>query len=182
MGNSRHIGGETRKGENLIRRKNGNYFYHFGETKGQRGIGFYVKGNIWDKIGEIESINERIELLKIDYGKKMKVAIIQVYVLTLQASDTEKDLFFDALADTIIVVEQEYYTIVMGDFNAKTGKQNSNSTKHEAIEQNALEVTNVNGERVVQLANTCRLKIAGTFFSRKKSTENGHGSVTLRTK
>ena len=32
---------ETRReGEKLIKRKNGNYFYYFGKTKGYRGTGF----------------------------------------------------------------------------------------------------------------------------------------------
>lgn len=32
-----------RKGEGLIQRKSGNYFYYFGETKGQKGVGFLIK-------------------------------------------------------------------------------------------------------------------------------------------
>lgn len=34
-----------REEERLIKRKNGNYFYYFGETKGHREIGFYINKN-----------------------------------------------------------------------------------------------------------------------------------------
>jgi len=44
-----------RKGESLTRRRNGNYF---GQTKGYRGIGFYVKKEIYDNVYEIKSVNE----------------------------------------------------------------------------------------------------------------------------
>lgn len=38
---------ETRReGERLVKRKNGNYFYLYGEKKGYRGTGFYVRGKI----------------------------------------------------------------------------------------------------------------------------------------
>jgi len=46
-----------RAGENLIKR-NGNYFYYFGETKGQKGIGFYSSDETWKKVYEIKGANE----------------------------------------------------------------------------------------------------------------------------
>ena len=89
---------EVRKeGENLVKRKNGNYFYYFGETKGQKGIGFYVRGDIWNKVYEIKGINERIGLIKIDYGMKWKMTIIQVYAPILDANESDKDCFYDTL-------------------------------------------------------------------------------------
>ena len=46
---------EVRKeGEWLIRRKNRNYLYYYGETKGQKGVGFYIRGEIWEKVEEIK--------------------------------------------------------------------------------------------------------------------------------
>ena len=59
-----------RAGENHAKRKNDDYFYHFGETKGQNRIGFCVRGDIWNEVYEIKRINEGIGLIKTDYGMK----------------------------------------------------------------------------------------------------------------
>jgi exonuclease III len=155
-----------RIGENLIKRKNGNYFYYFGETKGYRGVGFYINAKIWNKVYEIKSVNERICTLKIDYSKRIKMTIIQVYAPTLEARETEKDQFYESLINTINE-EREYYTIVMGDFNGKIGKQRENSSKQDCVGPYALEATNNNGKRMIELALAGRLKIAGTFFKKK---------------
>lgn len=155
-----------REGENLVRRKNGNYFYYFGETKGQKGIGFYIRGDIWNRVCEIKGINERMGLIKLEFGKKWKIAIIQVYAPILDSEDSAKDKFYEELTNTIRE-EQEYYTIVMGDFNAKVEGGNSNTVRNMTIGPYALKETNENGRRVVELAYTCDLKIANTFFKKK---------------
>lgn len=54
-----------REGESLVKRKNGNYMYYYGETKGYRGVGFYVKGELEKDIIEIKSVSERVGVLKI---------------------------------------------------------------------------------------------------------------------
>ena len=52
-----------------------------------------------------------------------------VYAPILDAEDSVKDKFYEELTNTIRE-EQEYYTIVMGDFNAKIGGGNSNTERN----------------------------------------------------
>ena len=59
-----------RYGENLIRRKNGNWFYYIGETRGYRGVGFYIHKRT-DKIIEVKGVNERLAVLKLELQKEM---------------------------------------------------------------------------------------------------------------
>lgn len=155
-----------REGENLVRRKNGNYFHYFGETKGQKGIGFYIKETTWKRVYEIKGINERIGVIKLEFGKKWKITIIQVYAPILDSGESLKEKFYEELTNTIRD-EQGYYTIVMGDFNAKIGAENLNTEKNMTIGPYTLGEMNENGKRVVELAYACNLKIANTFFKKK---------------
>ncbi len=54
-----------RKGETILKRKNGNILAYFGETICYKGAGFYICNNISDRILEIKRISERIAVLKI---------------------------------------------------------------------------------------------------------------------
>ena len=67
-----------REGENLIRRRNGNFFYYYGETKGYRGIGFYVKEDLGKDIIEVKGITERVGILKIKIDGELVLTVLQV--------------------------------------------------------------------------------------------------------
>ncbi len=54
------LGKVRRKREKLMTKKNGNYWYYFGESKGYRGIGFYTKAYWKNKIIEMKGITERV--------------------------------------------------------------------------------------------------------------------------
>lgn len=83
---------ETRReGERLTRRLNGNIWHFFGETKGFRGVGFYINKNIADEIIEIKAYNERIAVAKIKISENINLAIFQVYSPTL-GSDSKTPL------------------------------------------------------------------------------------------
>lgn len=53
-----------REGERVVRRYNGNLWFYFGESKGFRGVGFYVNKRIVDRVIEFRGINERVAMLK----------------------------------------------------------------------------------------------------------------------
>ncbi len=109
-------------GEKLIRKKNGDYFYCFGETKGYRGVGFLIKSNITNQILEIKEISERMRLLKIKINSNIKLLIVQVYAAHSGAEEQEVQNFFTDLGN-ILEKEKDYYTVVMGHLNAKVGKK-----------------------------------------------------------
>lgn len=70
---------ETRiSGEKLVRKKNGNLFYFYGETKGYRGVGFFVKQKLTKDIIVIRGVSERICYLKLKVQKNVNLLIIQV--------------------------------------------------------------------------------------------------------
>ena len=55
------------------------------------------------------------------------LSIIQVYAPTNQAEKNEKEQFYQIQSDTY-KNDREYYTVVLGDFNAKVGNENVNDT------------------------------------------------------
>lgn len=83
-----------KKGEGLFRRKNGNHFYYFGETKGYKGVGFIVNETEWDKISEIKGINEQIWVLKTGLRQTINLALVQVYAPTSEANNGEIEDFY----------------------------------------------------------------------------------------
>ena len=102
-----------RKGKRLVQRKNGNYLYYFGETSGQKGVGFYINGRMWGNVEEIKGVTERICLMRLRVEKKVKTVIIQVYTPTAAAEDEEKEEFYQKVQE-VVHQEKEYYTVVMG--------------------------------------------------------------------
>ncbi len=83
-----------RQGEKLLTRQNGNYWYYFGETIGYRGIEFYVKSYLKNRVLEIKGINERLGYLKIRViNKGVNFSIIQVYEPTVEAEEEEVENF-----------------------------------------------------------------------------------------
>lgn len=151
-----------RKGNELIQRKNGNYLYYSGETKGYKGVGFYINARIWKKIKEIKQVNERICVLKLEIERKILATIIQVYAPILDAEAKEKREFYEVLQETV-ERERENYTIVMGDWNGIVGKSEETSN----IGRHGLGKRNENGERMIEFAQRNNLKIAGTFWRKR---------------
>lgn len=86
-----------KEGEGLIKRKNGNYLYYYGETKGQKEVGFYIRNEIWRKITESKKISERTCLLKMEIDENRELLIVQVYAPTLEAEEEELDKFYTTL-------------------------------------------------------------------------------------
>ena len=153
-----------------------------GETKGYRGVGFYIKKRMWKYVYEIRGVNERICLAKLELENKVKMVIIQVYAPILDAEDEEKTQFYESLCN-VINEEREYYTVVMGDFNGKVGKGRRNTSAQTIIGRYAAsDTTNDNGKRMLELASACNLKVAGTYFKKKYSRKWTWSSPDKRTK
>lgn len=160
---------ETRiAGEKMMKLSNGSYYFHYGESKGLRGTGFYIHESITDKVYVVKGISERISLVKLTIGKSTRLTIIQIYAPTMKAEVEEKEEFYELLQDTF-EKEREYYNIIMGDFNAKiqAGSKHSFSIgKYSTGEE-----TNSNGELLINIAERNNLKIANTYYQKRKSNK-----------
>lgn len=73
---------ETRReGKNLLRKKNGNYLFHFWQQKASVER-FYIQKARTDMVMEVKGISESINTLKIEINSKTKILTIQTYAPT----------------------------------------------------------------------------------------------------
>ena len=98
--------------------------------------------------------------------KKIKMNVIQCYAPTNDSDEENKDQFYNRLQTIIDKCPVKDVNILMGDFNAKIGKDNTGY--EEVMGKHGLGEINENGER---FADTCALNkivIGGSIFPHKR--------------
>lgn len=152
---------ETRQmGENVIKNKNGDIWYKYGETKGHRAVGFLVGRKLTKRLIEFKGINERIALAKFKINKKAKHVILQIYAPTMAAAKDEVKQFYQTLNEHYIR-EQERVSLVMEDFNSKIGNEQEICGYTGPFRKG---VSNRNGHKLGKFCMNQNLKIANSFL------------------
>jgi endonuclease/exonuclease/phosphatase family metal-dependent hydrolase len=103
------------------------YFLLYTEPKrrtGLYGTGFIVQKRIRKSILEFEAVSERICKLRIR-GKFRNISIISAHAPTEDKAEDEKEEFYELLQQTCWKIQKYDMLILMGNFNAKMGKENS---------------------------------------------------------
>jgi exonuclease III len=110
-------------GNGVIKKKDFSFYYSgTKEELGQAGTGFILMGkSINNGIG-FEAINERICKIRMK-GKFNNVTLINMYALTEDKADSEKENFYEELQVLIDQIPKSDTILVMGDANAKLGKE-----------------------------------------------------------
>ncbi|XP_063427083.1 craniofacial development protein 2-like [Mytilus trossulus] len=88
------------------------------------------------------------------YSKYEKLTVIQTYAPTNDAKEEEKEEFYQQLQDNVSSCNKNDMLIVMGDLNAKVGKDNSNL--QEVLGKHGCGTINENGEL---LCNFCQINV-----------------------
>ena len=94
-------------------------------VKRESGVGFAMKSSIADKIEHPEGISDRIMRLRVPLTSGRFLSMISVYSPTLKASAEDLNSFYNALSETVNSVPKEDKLIILGDFNARVGADNS---------------------------------------------------------
>ena len=77
-----------------------------------------------------EAVSPRIVAAKFATNqKKIKVSITQCYTPTNDAEENKKEEFYSALQDLLNKERRKDITIIMGDFNAMIGSDNTSYEK-----------------------------------------------------
>ena len=114
-----------------------------------------------------EPVNSRIITAKFTTKKKnIKLNIIQCYAPTNDAEEEKKDDFYEQLQSVIGKSKGKDMTIVMGDFNAKIGADNTGYEK--IMGTHGLGQMNENGERFADWCSSNQLVIGGSIFPHKR--------------
>jgi exonuclease III len=137
---------------------------------GQLGTGFMITSSMRNSLLEFEAVNDRMCRIRIK-GRYRNIAIISTHAPTEQKKEYEKEEFYDRLEEICSNVQKYDITIIMGDFNAKIGKEKllakvaGKCTIHNE--------TNENGQLLAQFAVRNKLFIKSTSFQH----ENSHGNM-----
>jgi len=88
------------------------------------GVGFMLSPETTKALMEWEPVNARL-ITAIFYGTATSIAIVQGYAPTNDAEPEEKVGFYDTLQSTIDKIPKKDLVIIMVDFNAKIGGDNT---------------------------------------------------------
>nr|KAG5686923.1 hypothetical protein BaRGS_020732 [Batillaria attramentaria] len=114
-----------------------------------------------------EPVNSRIITAKFITKKKdIKLNIIQCYAPTMMRKRRKKDDFYQQLQTVIDRGGAKDMTILMGDFNAKIGSDNTGYEN--TMGTHGLGQMNENGERFADFCALNQLVIGGSIFPHKR--------------
>jgi exonuclease III len=158
---------EIRWSENGVIKKKDFSLYYSGtkEQLGQAGTGFILMGRIMNNVIGFEAINERICNIRIK-GKYNNVSLVNMYAPTEDKAGTESENFYEELQSVIDQIPKSDTILVLGDANAKLGKEdiykevNGKYTLHE--------LSNRNGEMLLEFAIGNNLLVRVPNFNTRK--------------
>lgn len=148
--------------------KNGNLLLYSGmpseDDRHMRGVGIYIRKIFAKSLLSWKAISERIIIARFK-SKYKNMTLVQCYAPTEDSDITYKENFYSQLDGTLLEVPKTDVVILMGDFNAQLGPDNTN---YETIMgRNAAGRRTENGELMLQLCSTHDLKICGSVFPHK---------------
>ncbi|XP_055385230.1 craniofacial development protein 2-like [Condylostylus longicornis] len=135
-------------------------FYSGNDDKRHRkGVGIIVSKNFSNSVSDFIPYSDRTMLLRFD-TKPIKLNVIQAYAPTADASEEEIEAFYAEITDLLKITKPHELNIIMGDFNAKIGRGESN----EVIGKFGLGTRNDRGDRLVQFCQEIKFKVTNTWF------------------
>ena len=141
------------------------------EERREAGVGFAVKSNLVKELVSIpKGINDRLMTMQIPLSKQATATSISAYAPTMTNPEEVKDKFYEEL-DSLITTVRTEKLIVLGDFNARVGKDHQ--AWHRNIGKHGVGNCNSNGHLLLRLCATHDLVITNTLFrlpTRKKTS------------
>ncbi|KAI0210361.1 hypothetical protein LSAT2_004900, partial [Lamellibrachia satsuma] len=102
------------------------------EPKGERreaGVGFAIKKDIVTKLTEMpRPVSDRIMMMRLPLSKDNYATIISVYAPTMTNPDDNKEAFYNQLSSTLRDFPRTDKLLLIGDFNARIGRDNDKWT------------------------------------------------------
>lgn len=145
----------------------GNYtfFNSASSCRNTHGTGFVIRKKVKSEIIDFRAVNERICILRLR-ARFFNVTLFSVHAPTEDAEEEHKNVFYEDLNNEISRVPRHDVKIVLGDINAKIGKE---ATFRPTVGWFSLhETSNENGVRVVDFATNNNMIISSTCFDHKR--------------
>ena len=99
------------------------YIYYWRQESLRRnGVAIKVNRRVWNAVLGCNLKNDRMTFALFQ-GKPFNITVIQVYAPTSNAEEAEAEWFYENLQDLLELMPKEDVLFIIGDWNAKTGSQ-----------------------------------------------------------
>ena len=144
-------------------------FFWSGKPKGERreaGVGFAIKKDIVTMLTEMpRPVSDRIMMMRLPLSKDNYATIISVYAPTMTNPDDNKEAFYNQLSSTLRDIPRTDKLLLIGDFNARIGRDNDKWTM--VMCKYGIGKRNSNGELLLALCSEFELIVTNTVFKQK---------------
>ena len=137
------------------------------KDKHEQGVGFLVHKDIVNTVMGCRPISSRLITIRLK-ATPFNMTVIQVYAPTSDYDDSEVEDFYGQLQEVIEETPKKDNLIVLGDWNAKVGKDAQNNWQDTCGPFCNTE-TNERGHRLLEFAMYNELMLANTFGPHKTS-------------
>ncbi|KAK4876496.1 hypothetical protein RN001_009002 [Aquatica leii] len=140
------------------------FFSGNSDNRHEYGTGFVLRETLINSVIDFEPVNERICCIRLK-GRCYNYSLISVYAPTEETEEEEKEKFYEQLEQIFGSLPQQDMKIILGDLNAKIGKEETlrpHIGKHSLHDQ-----SNDNGLRIADFAAANNLCVKSTMFEHK---------------
>ena len=122
---------------------------------------FFVHHRIVSAVKRVEFVSDRMSYIVLR-GHWCNIIVLNVHAATEEESDNSKDTFYEEVEQVFDHFPKYHMKIVLGDFNAKVGRENifKPMTENESLHQDS----NENGVRIVNFATQKNLVVKSMIF------------------
>ena len=152
-------------GDGIIERKKHTILYSCDPKKHMFGTGFIVGKRVKHLIIDFMAKSPRLCKIRIR-GAFFNYSLINVHAPTEDKDDDEKEAFYEDLDDLYLSCPKSDIKIVLGDMNAKIGKETE--FKPTIGRYSLHDKSNDNGHKLIDFAANHNMVISSSFFPHKR--------------
>ena len=152
-----------------IREEAGYTIFWSGKPEGETheyGVGLAIRNGLIPRLmGEPQPVNERMMTLRLPLTQKRYCTIISIYAPTMTNTAENISRFYSQLNETLGNISNSDKIILLGDFNARIGKDHN--TWENVIGNFGTGKCNTNGQLLLETCTEHQLVITNTCFKHK---------------